>query len=111
MTTTDTAADWMVVAGICDCNHVAISVLDGSRYDHNNIEPDANEVIRIGSEWRPLVVEAATLLHQQRPECRVSPRCTATYAARGSGREQEFELEDAVIDAMRDAFPHERPNS
>lgn len=93
-------SDWLVLASICDCNHVAITVMEPGAYDHNNTAPGAGEVTLTGTDWRPLVVEAAQELHQQHPDCRISPMCTTAYATNSDN----WPLTEAVTNALYDAL-------
>lgn len=97
--------DCLVLASICGCDHVAISVFEPGVADPTYNEPHSDlEVVLTGPDWRPLVVQAATELHQRYPDCRISPMCTSTYAADRS-RDAGFALDELVTNAMYAAFP------
>lgn len=94
--------DWLILASICDCNHVAITVMEAGTYPPDSIEPDGDlEVTRRGVDWHPLVIEAAQELHQRYPDCRISPMCTSAY---GTGADS-WPLTEAVTNTMYAAFP------
>jgi hypothetical protein len=102
---------YLVVASICDCGGVALSVLDGC-YDPGNLTPDENEVLLRGTDWRPLVVRAAREL-QESTGVNVLARCSVAYAS--SSRPDQREVEDALENEMRDvlygAFPNGKPKA
>lgn len=93
-------ATWLVIASICDCNKVAIAVIE----DPADIEPeDDNSVYVTGPDWRSLVPYAARALNEAsgRP---VSGMCTVGYP-RDTQQRQAFtgevvELVYATADAL-----------
>jgi hypothetical protein len=111
MTTTAIAADarYLVVAALCDCGGVAVSVLDGC-YDPSNLTPDPDEVLLVGPDWRPLVTRAAGEL-QKSTGAKVLARCTVAMVPSRlpDHREREFELTTAVTDLLYAEFPNGRP--
>lgn len=89
-------ARYLVLAAICDCEGVAISVLDDC-YDPHHLEPEENEVLYVGPDWQPLVTRAAAELHA-RTGLPVLARCTVVVSQR------QAQLTDEVTDALYAAY-------
>jgi hypothetical protein len=75
-----TTTEWLVIAAICDCGHVAITVMNN--HDPDNTEPSSDEEITAtGPDWRPLVPKVANALHD-RTGCRISGMCSTVLVRR-----------------------------
>lgn len=70
-------AQWLVVAALCDCNRVAITVMD--RWTPGTEAPDPGERTAVGADWRPLAQRLALDLRQAtgRP---ISAPCSTVIA-------------------------------
>ena len=74
---------WLVMASVCDCNKVAVTVMDAPsdpetwQAGWDGADP-MSEVVRVGEDWRPLAREAATEM-AQRTSLMISACCTAVY--------------------------------
>ena len=100
------AARYLVLAVVCDCGGVAVSVLDGC-YERDNLEPGEDEVLYVGPDWEPLVARAVQELHMQ-TGLPVLARCTAIYMSSKlpDRREQELRLDDEVRRWLYAAYPN-----
>lgn len=74
----DTPTAWFVIASICDCNHVATTVMDRSLVADDTPSASPDEITATGDDWRTLVTETATTL-ARRTGRRISGTCTAVY--------------------------------
>lgn len=99
------AALWLVIASICDCNRVAITVIENP----SDLEPeDDGAVYANGPDWRALVPYAARALSTEsgRP---ISGMCTVVYPRDSAQREAitteavnlVYATADAVAGGMR----------
>jgi hypothetical protein len=71
------AKTWLVIAALCDCGHVAVTVMDDWTPGSDQAEHD-HEVVVTGPDWRPLARYAAREVHR-RTGLRISGMCTAVY--------------------------------
>lgn len=65
ITIAETGAQWIVIASICDCGHVALTIASADTLDPNasaDAEHD-EEVVVCGDDWRQLAITAAMTLH------------------------------------------------
>ena len=72
--------DWLVIAGLCDCNHVALSIAHPECFDADeSIEPvHDNEVVAYGARWQALVAPLAITM-AERSGLPISAMCTSVY--------------------------------
>jgi hypothetical protein len=74
---------WLVMASICDCNKVAVTVMNAPsdpetwKAGWDGADP-MSEVVKVGEDWRPLVREAAMEM-AQRTSLMIGACCTAVY--------------------------------
>lgn len=73
-----TTTAWFVIASLCDCGHVASTVMNAAIVADTTPSNSATEITATGDDWRALVTEAATTL-ARRTGRRVSGSCTAVY--------------------------------
>ncbi|MGW0805965.1 hypothetical protein [Nonomuraea sp. NPDC002799] len=72
----DLAPGWLVIASVCDCPHVAITIMHTSACDPNgSAEADGDEIVLTGPGWRDLIEPAARAL-AARTGLRISAMCT-----------------------------------
>jgi len=71
------SGDWLVIASICDCDRVAVTVMD--RWAPGTEAPDPGERTAVGADWRPLVEQLARDL-QRETGLPISGQCTVVHA-------------------------------
>lgn len=54
---------WFVVAAVCDCNKIGITVMDAARVQDTSTSED--EAVATGHDWRQLVTDTATEMHRR----------------------------------------------
>lgn len=81
----DTTA-WFVIASLCDCGHVASTVMDAALVADATPSDDDTEITITGSDWHALVTETATTL-AHRTGRRISGTCTALYVRNDAERQ------------------------
>lgn len=104
--------EWLVIAAICDCNRVAITVMDD--YDPANTEAGDDEATATGPNWQALVPVVAHAL-MERTGLTLSGMCTV-----GSTKDPEaraaltteavnlvYALADSALTRSRNANPKE----
>jgi hypothetical protein len=82
---------WLVIAAICDCDRVAITVMD--HWAAGTEAPDQCEMTAVGPDWRPLVPYLARDLHHA-SGCPISGMCTTVYVR---DPEHQTALRDEVV--------------
>ncbi|TGB13300.1 hypothetical protein [Streptomyces sp. MZ04] len=76
--TADTGHDWLVLASVCSCDGVAVTVM--GRWESGTEEPGGeDEVTAVGPDWKPLAALVARELHDY-TGLPVFARCTVAYA-------------------------------
>jgi hypothetical protein len=77
---------WLVLATICSCNKVAVTIMDRAHVSDideawapgfDGADPDS-QVVMSGPDWRPLIVEAAKQM-RERSSLPISPGCSETF--------------------------------
>lgn len=76
----DIHADWLVIAAVCACGHVAATIMatDMCDPDASAEADDDNEVVAYGDDWRALILETTAAMHE-RTGLRISAMCTVVY--------------------------------
>lgn len=106
------AREWLVIAAICDCNKVAITVMDD--YDPATTEAGENEATATGPNWRDLVPVVARDL-MERTGLTLSGMCTvgstedpdARAALTTEAVNLVYALADSALTRSRNANPKE----
>jgi hypothetical protein len=103
-------SDWLVVATVCDCNNVAVTIMDGSRLpdDYSWADASPEEIGLSGLDWRPLAIEAAGAM-ARRTGLLISPCCTVVAAGDDEPRQRAIENEASeILYPLQDAQRAER---
>lgn len=100
MTTTTGSREWLVIAAICDCNKVAITVMNN--HDPANTEADDNEATATGPDWRTLVPAVASAL-QERTGLALSGMCTVASTRNPDARATVTTEATNLVYALADA--------
>jgi len=87
-------ANWLVIAAVCDCPHVAVSVMD--HWTPGSEGADPGELTATGPDWRPLVRDLAVRLHRD-TGLPISGMCTFVYVR---DREQQAALCNDVTELV-----------
>ena len=92
--------DWLVIAGLCDCNHVAMSIIHPDCFDPHASEPEGEyEAVARGADWAPLVAPLAVTV-AERSGLPISAMCTAVYLPRADDMnptEQEHAAQQQIV--------------
>ena len=69
-------AGWLVIAAVCDCPRVAVTVMD--HWTPGSEGADPGELTATGPDWRPLVRDLAARLHRE-TGLPISGMCTNVF--------------------------------
>lgn len=74
-------SDWLVIASVCDCNKVALTLMSTDSFDPNASAEAAHddEVVALCDDW-PATAERLALEMHIRTGLRVSGPCSVVYA-------------------------------
>lgn len=80
-TIADTNHPWLVIAAVCECDKVAVTVMDAAACDQNaSAEADGeHEIVATGTDWLPLVEQTAKAM-AERSGVPISGQCTVVVA-------------------------------
>lgn len=79
ITPADTERRWLVIAAICDCARVAITLMDRWQPGTERAGEDETTAIAVGDDWR-YVVPSMAREHSRDTGLPISGQCTVTIA-------------------------------
>lgn len=79
ITPADTERRWLVIASICDCDRVAVTLMDRWQPGTECAGEDETTTIAVGDDWR-YVVPSMAREHSRDTGLPISGQCTVTIA-------------------------------